>query len=156
MPLSSAMPARVVRRNRGFPEVPIPFLRPYRSMTKPCKKPRPCVHADLHGHQCAILRGIQGQMTVGNAAEGGQRAIWPTRTALDPVRARPQVAIQPVERIQEPILHIFAAISRACKVGLTRAITEKRRFLVFIRVYADRAAASIIGSPSLSVKSGFP
>ena len=83
-------------------------------------------------------------MTVGNAAEAGQRTIWPTRTALDPVRARPQVAIQPVERIQEPILHIFAAISRACKVVLTRTITEKRRFLVFMRVYADRAAASII------------
>lgn len=56
-------------------------------------------------------------MTVGSAVEGVQRAIRPTKTALDPVRARPRTAIQPVELIRELILHIFAVIGRAFKVA---------------------------------------
>ncbi len=62
-------------------------------------------------------RRSQWPVTVGSAVEGVQRAIRPTKTALDPVRARPRTAIQPVELIRELILHIFAVIGRAFKVA---------------------------------------
>ena len=57
----------------------------------------------------------------------------PNQNSSLPDPSATRTVIQPVERSQKLLLHIFAVIGRACKVARTPTVTEEPCFLHGIR-----------------------